>query len=51
MNGQQLKPYVENESLSLAISLNLKEVGDELDFKEFFFNQFYAKIFIIPNFV
>ena len=27
VNGQQLKLYVENESLSVAISLNLKEVG------------------------
>ena len=27
VNGQKLKPYLENESLSLTISLNLKEEG------------------------
>ena len=27
VNDQRLNPYMENESLSLAISLNLKKVG------------------------
>ena len=27
VNGQRLKPYMENDTLSSAISLNLKEVG------------------------
>ena len=31
VNGQRLKPYMENESLSPAISLNLKEVGHDWD--------------------